>query len=157
MISMEEQKVTSFFRFEDLRVYEKALDYYTWLLNQVRNADEFDKKTLLMPFLDTAARISMNIADGSSNQKNEFVEYLKAAKSCVSQCVVYTAIALKNNMITEQQSEESREMLVELTKMVGAMIISFTRKNYTNPHKPYREMDVDSGNELSLDSLDLNY
>lgn len=76
-----EEKLTSFFRFEDLRVYDKSLDYYTWLTAQVKNADEFSRKSILMPFLDTAARISMNIADGSSNHKSEFVDYLKYAKS----------------------------------------------------------------------------
>ena len=55
---MEEQKPTSFFRFEDLRVYHKSLDYYNWLMEQVRQANELDRKTILLPLLDTAAKIA---------------------------------------------------------------------------------------------------
>ena len=105
---MEEQKNTSFFRFEDLRVYSKSLEYYEWLLEQVKNADEFAKKTILMPLLDAAAKVSVNIAEGSSNQKRQFVEYLKFAKSNVRQCVVFTTIAFQNGFFTEAQCEQSR-------------------------------------------------
>ncbi|MCQ2327405.1 MAG: four helix bundle protein [Bacteroidales bacterium] len=151
-----EEKLTSFFRFEDLRVYDKSLEYYTWLTAQVKNADEFSRKSILMPFLDTAARISMNIADGSSNHKSEFVDYLKYAKSHVRQCVVYTAMALKNGVFTEEQSETSREMLMELTKMIGAMVVSFQRslnQRYENHHR--EEKSIDS--EFSTSDMEFNY
>lgn len=124
---MDEQNVTSFFRFEDLRIYDKSLDYYDWLINKVQSAEESDRKVVLLPFLDTAAKISMQIADGSSNPKAEFIEYLKDAKGLVRKCVVFTTIAQRNNIFSEQEVEESRTMLMEMTKMLGAMIVSFQR------------------------------
>ncbi|MCF0210601.1 MAG: four helix bundle protein [Bacteroidales bacterium] len=151
---MEEQKTTSFFRFEDLRVYDKSMDYYSWLLNQTKEADDFSKKALLMPFLDTAAKVAMNIADGSSNHKMEFVEYLKFAKSNVRQCVVYTSMALKNGIFSEEQSNVSREMLVELTKMIGAMIVSFQRGHKYNNHQ---EQEFNKEPDFSTESMEFNY
>lgn len=93
---MEEQRDTSFFRFEDLRIYDKSLEYYSWLISQVKSADEFAKKALFMPFLDSAAKISLNIADGTSYHKSQFVNYLKYAKANVRQCVVFTTMAQQN-------------------------------------------------------------
>ncbi|MBP3253811.1 MAG: four helix bundle protein [Bacteroidales bacterium] len=125
---MEDQRSTSFFRFEDLRVYHKALEYYGWLINQVKNADEFASKTLLTPLLDTAAKIAINIAEGSSNHnKATFVEYLKAAKAQVRQCVVFTTMAQQNGLFDQQQAEFSRNILIEMTKMVGAMVFSLQK------------------------------
>ncbi|MBR1769312.1 MAG: four helix bundle protein [Bacteroidales bacterium] len=122
-----EENVTSFFRFEDLRVYDKSLQYYNWLISKVQSADEFNRKVIMLPFIDTATKICMQIADGSSNPKTEFVEYLKYAKGLVRQCVVFSTMALDNNVFTQEDMEKSREMLMEMTKMLGAMIVSFQR------------------------------
>ncbi|MBR1627433.1 MAG: four helix bundle protein, partial [Bacteroidales bacterium] len=80
---MEEQKVTSFFRFEDLRVYDKSLEYYNWLTIQAKQADDFAKRALFMPLMDAAAKISINIAEGTSYHKSQFVNFLKDAKTAV--------------------------------------------------------------------------
>jgi four helix bundle protein len=124
---MEEQKPTSFFRFEDLRVYHKSLDYYNWLMEQVRQANELDRKTILLPLLDTAAKISTNIAEGSSRHKSQFVEFLKYAKSAVRECVVLSTLAQQNNVFNEEQATKSNDMLVEMTKMLGAMVVSLQK------------------------------
>lgn len=126
---MDEQKVTSFFRFEDLRVYHKSLEYYNYLVNQVKWSEEFAQKSVLMPLLDCAAKVSINIAEGSSNHKAQFIEYLKLAKSAVRQCVVLTELAHQNTFFSDLQYEESRNMLMEITKMIGAMIVSLQKNN----------------------------
>lgn len=125
---MEEQRDTSFFRFEDLRIYDKSLEYYSWLISQVKSADEFAKKALFMPFLDSAAKISLNIADGTSYHKSQFVNYLKYAKANVRQCVVFTTMAQQNGFFTDEQTEQSRNTLIEMTKMLGAMVVSLQKR-----------------------------
>ena len=124
---MEEQKNVSFFRFEDLRVYHKSLEYYKWVCSQLKSADELALKTLLMPLSDVALRISVNIAEGSSKYKLQFIEYLKESKSNVRQCVVLTTIANQNSIFTDEQAEYSRTVLIEMTKMLGAMVVSLQK------------------------------
>lgn len=154
---MEEQNVTSFFRFEDLRIYHKSLDYYNWLMQKVQSADEFNRKVILLPFLDTAAKISMQIADGSSNPKSEFIEYLKYAKGLVRQCVVFTTMSANHNIFNEEDVEKSREMLMEMTKMLGAMIVSFQRSiNNRNSDNP-RQKEDRGVDEFPSSDLEFNY
>ncbi len=154
---MEEQNITSFFRFEDLRIYNKSLDYYNWLMVKVQSADEFNRKVILMPFLDTAAKISMQIADGSSNPKSEFIEYLKFAKGLVRQCVVFTTMASTHNIFNEEDVQKSREMLMEMTKMLGAMIVSFQRSISNRNSNNSRQREEGNVDEFSTPDIDFNY
>ncbi len=125
---MEEQRTTSFFRFEDLRIYDKSLEYYNWLTTQVKQADDFAKKALFMPLLDSAAKISINIAEGTSYHKIQFINFLKNAKSNVRECVVFTTMAQQNGFFDASQAETSRTILIEMTKMLGAMIVSLQKR-----------------------------
>jgi four helix bundle protein len=155
---MEEQKTMSFFRFEDLRVYHKSLDYYNWLMEQVRQAGEFEKKVILLPLLDTAAKISMNIAEGSSRYKAQFVEFLKYAKSAVRECVVLTTMAKQNNMFTEEQADKSTEMLVEMTKMLGAMVVSLQKSiNNRDEESKNEQVRKETSKEVDYNSSDINF
>jgi hypothetical protein len=57
------------------------------------------------------------------------------AKSSIRQCVVYTTLAVRQNLLTETSEEESRGFLMEMTKMIGALISSLQRSNnYNNPN-----------------------
>lgn len=155
---MEEQKATSFFRFEDLRIYTKALEYYKQLCNIVKTSDDFSQKTILLPMLDAAARISINIAEGSAAPKTQFIEYLKSAKSNVRQCVVFTTIALDNGFLSQQQADVSREALIEMTKMIGSMVLSLQKnsKESKTPHRNRVQNNNVSEIELQEDDYQSN-
>lgn len=121
----------TFFRFENLRVYHKALDYAEWVHSACTLFPESEMQNLTVKFTTTAQAIALQIAEGSSRNKPQFVYYLKLAKSSIRDCVVYTTLALKLNYITEMSSDESRGQLMELTKMIGALIGSLQRSaNY---------------------------
>ncbi len=125
---MENQtKIVSFFRFEDLRVYDKALDYFGWVAKQAEGVNEFDRKVILEPLAVAAAAVAQNIAEGSARHKPQFIQFLKDAKSAIRDCVVLTTLAHKNGVFTQEQFEQSHETLVEMTKMVGAMIVSLQK------------------------------
>lgn len=157
---MEDQKGTSFFRFEDLRVYDKSLEYYNWVTTQAKQADDFAKRTLFMPLMDAATKVSINIAEGSSYNKSQFAVYLKSAKSAVRECVVLTTMAQQNGFFTEEQYSVSRTLLIEMTKMVGAMIVSlqkpYSKRNNDNTAEPsYEQTDVQDN--TSDFNIDFNY
>lgn len=120
-----EERVVSFFRFEDLRVYGKATDYATWVTNAVAGNEKY--KSLVGSFCHSAYDIALNIAEGSSRSKSQFDHYLKIAKTAIRECVVYTEVAANLGLFTPEQKEQSREFLMELTRMLGALIISLQR------------------------------
>ena len=143
-----DEKNTSFFRFEDLRVYAKASDYATWLLNQLGQPRNENEKTLVASFCHSAFDIALNIAEGSSRSKNQLDHNLKIAKTAIRECVVYTTIAHKVGIMDDVCCEQSRGYLMEMTRMLGAMIISLQRpierrrEREEEPSDPYANEEM---------------
>ncbi len=148
----QETKIISFFRFEDLRVYDKALDYFTWVMQQ-SNANDFAQKVIMQPLAESAAKIAENIAEGSARHKPQFVQFLKDAKSAIRSCVVLTTLAYKNGVFTESQYTQSHDTLIEMTKMVGAMIVSLQRNNQerTQTTTTTSEFDYNTDDSISFE------
>lgn len=119
----------SFFRFEDLRVYQKALDYFIWVQTNTETISNAEKNHLIRGFSETALNISAKIAEGSSKSKSQFVFHLKEAKTAIRQCVMFTSACVKLEYFNAEEEEISRNYLMELTKMLGALIGSIQRDN----------------------------
>lgn len=123
------ENLSTFFRFEDLRVYHKALEYVDWVHTIVRKFPHKEADGLAGKFTHAAESIALSIAEGSARNKIQFVFYLKAAKSSIRECVVFTSISRSLRYIDAPKEEESREHLMEMTKMVGALIGSLQRNS----------------------------
>lgn len=133
---------TTFFRFEDLRVYHKSLDYITWVFSNTSKIKITDNCQLIGRFNEAARAIAINIAEGSARNKSQFIYYLKMAKSSVRECLVYTSTLKNSGLINDVQDEESRNYLMEMTKMIGALISSLQRGPGGRHHD-----DIDSDGE----------
>lgn len=120
------EKQFTFFRFEDLRVYHKALNYTIWV-SDVSKLKPDSNPGLMERFNLSAQNIALNIAEGSARNKSQFIYYLKMAKSAVRECLVFTSISLNLGLITENLDTDSRNQLMEMTKMIGALISSLQR------------------------------
>ncbi len=136
-VEKQQERTATFFRFEDLRIYHKSLDYITWLQDVTMLFPESDKSQFAVRFNDSARNIALYIAEGSARNKTQFIYYLRMAKSAIRQCMVYTTLAYGLNIMSESHEEESRTQLMEMTKMVGALISSLQRSmnnhgNYNN-------------------------
>lgn len=137
----------SFFRFEDLRVYEKAVDYATWMSNAISEPKNSREKALIESFCHSSFDISLNIVEGASRAKNQFDNFLKISKVAIRECVAYTEMAKKLDLFTEENYQQSRELLMELTRMVGALIASLQR---SGGHRSRRD---DDSREKAEDNL----
>ena len=122
-----ERPYNSFFRFEDLRVYQKALDYLSWVFSNLEPVTETEYPDVISKFLDKAQMIAMNIAEGSSRNKLQFIYFLKLAKTSVRECYVLTSVCRNLNLLTEEKVEESRSFLYDLMRMTSALIMSLQR------------------------------
>ena len=124
----EHERPTTFFRFEDLRIYHKALEYVNWVYLMAKNTkDDPFMESFFQRFITSANGIPLNIAEGSSRNKSQFVYYLKMAKSSVRECVVLTTIAQNRGFINSGSFDDSKNHLMEMTKMIGALIGSLQR------------------------------
>lgn len=149
-----ENKVYNFFRFEDLRIYHKALDYSRWVNSQLRLIpDDVIADQYRISFSKSAVNVPINIAEGSGRNKSQFVYYLKMAKSAVRECVVFTSVGFSEGYFSEDVYEESRNYLIEISKMTGALISSLEKGRKSNPdehddHDDLIDSSIDDENEL---------
>lgn len=148
MENSHERYQQSFFRFEDLRIYHKSIEYSKWVHQTVGEFPTEYRDVLAVPFSKSSAAIAIGISEGSSRPKKEFSYYLKISKSSIRECVVYTSIAKELGLFSDEQEFESRRHLMELTKMIGALIASLIRTdeeraNYHANQKPKDEMDYE--------------
>ena len=150
-MEQQEERTVSFFRFEDLRVYAKATDYAAWVGSNLAGSPAAEsQKVLVASFCHSAFDIALNIAEGSSRSKSRFDHYLKIAKTAIRECVVYTEVAHTQNVFNEEQYERSREFLMELTRMLGALIISLQRSAERGSRREEEEpTDTYSNEEMS--------
>jgi four helix bundle protein len=146
---------TTFFRFEDLRIYHKSLDYIDWVMNTTRQTNNGgDMNGILDKFNASAQSIAYHIAEGSARNKSQFIYYLKMAKSAVRECVVITSLLEKQNIINESEVEASRNELMEMTKMIGALIGSLQK---TQHHKKGNKGNGKGSEELILEEDPTNF
>lgn len=132
---MEEERINSFFRFEDLRIYEKTLSYVEWVYSITSLFPEIESTGgIASRFMNAAQNVAVSIAEGSGRNKPQFVQMLKDARGSVRECLVLGTIAYRLNFISEEKMEENRDMLIEVSKMLGALITSL--------QKPSRRNDV---------------
>lgn len=145
---MEEEKQYNFFRFEDLRLYDKAMDYISWVYNTTKYFPENECHGIVPKFLNASQNIAVNIAEGSGRNKSQFIYHLQFAKTSIRECVVLTTISKRLGYLGELSEMESREQLIEISKMLGALISSLQRNlkggnNGNNSYVPKGEFIVE--------------
>ena len=145
-----QEKPVSFFRFEDLRIYAKSTDYSTWLIQNIGEPKNDMERNLINSFCHSSYDISLNIAEGSSRNKSQFEHYLKISKTAIRECIVYTAVATNLGLFDDDRCQRSREFLMELTRMIGALIISLQRGS--GRHRD--DYDSEPSNDDPVDALD---
>lgn len=140
----------NFFRFEDLRIYHKALDYVKWVYDATSVFPQSDKDELGRNFVKAATQIAVNIAEGSGRNKSQFIYYLKMAKSSVRECVVLSTISHQHGLLSIEKEEESRFFLIEISKMVGALIASLQRSKRPDDPEDEDEIPVSESHDPNL-------
>ncbi len=157
-MNTEQQSKPNFFRFDDLRIYHKALSYVEFLYSILKKCKTDDEVALKHKIISKAENIAICIAEGACRGKTQFVFHLKQSKTAVRECYVLITIAKNLGIISEEQEEESKGILFELSKMNRALITSLQKNHRKSPHKN-REEDEDDGDceeNFSSDMDDTN-
>ncbi len=114
---MEEVK----FNFEDLIVYQKALDFVDLVYNTCEQLPKQEIYRLSSQYTRAANSVAMNISEGSGNTDAQFNRYLQMAIDSVRECVVCSTIAKRRKYISENENKIARLKLAELSKMITSL------------------------------------
>jgi four helix bundle protein len=109
------------FKFEDLKVYTKTLDFVDLVYKTCGNSPNTERFALSSQFTRAAVSTALNIAEGSSDSDKQFNRYLQMALDSVNECVVCSTIAKRQNYISADIENQLREKLAELLKMVTSL------------------------------------
>jgi four helix bundle protein len=139
---MTEDKIPTFFRFEDLRLYGKTMVYAEWVYKKTQLFPESEAHTLIETFQTAAQNVPVLIAEGSALSRPVFIEFLNDARSCVRQCVVLATLATNLGYLSPEEEAESRELLIEVSKMLGALLTSLQKTGNNNEKQPVIETEI---------------
>ena len=109
------------FKFEDLQVYQKAIDFGEFVNDQVNQFPKHEIYKLSSQFIRAADSIAFNIAEGSGSTDVKFNRYLKMALDSSHECVVASTKARLRGYITFETDEENRKRLTEIAKMISSL------------------------------------
>ncbi len=116
------------FAFEDLKVYEKSLDFIDMVYDITCLFPKEETYRLTSQFIRAANSIALNIAEGSGDTNAQFNRYLTMAANSMRECVVCSKIAQRQDYITKENEKKLREKLAELSKMIVGLQKYLTKK-----------------------------
>ena len=127
--AMDEER----FDFENLKVYQKALEYVDFVYEMTRNFPKAEIFSLTDQFKRASISICLNIAEGSGGSKVEFNRFLKIARRSIRECVAITEISCRQKFIGDKAKQQSRSLCSELSRMVNGLIKSLKGSEKDTP------------------------
>ncbi|MEW6376939.1 MAG: four helix bundle protein [Thermodesulfobacteriota bacterium] len=115
------------FDFENLKVYQKALEYVDFVYKVTKGFTKTEIFSLIDQFKRASISICLNIAEGSGGSKPEFNQFLKIARRSIRECIAISEISYRQNFISSETKRQSRCLCSELSKMVTGLIKSLKK------------------------------
>ena len=115
------------FDFENLKVYQKALEYVDFVYGITRDFPKGEIFSLTDQFKRASISICLNIAEGSGGSKVEINRFLKIARRSIRECVAITGISCRQKFIGGNVKQQSRSHCSELSRMVNGLIKSLKK------------------------------
>ncbi len=106
------------FKFEDLIIYNKAIEFGESVNNQIASFPKEEMYRLASQFIRAADSVALNIAEGSASSDAQFNRYLQMAWDSAHECIVCSTKAKLRGFIREDQDERNRSDITELSKMI---------------------------------------
>ncbi|HAL65174.1 MAG TPA: hypothetical protein DCX03_08335 [Bacteroidales bacterium] len=138
----------AFFRFQDLRVYQKTMEFVTWASRIAEGHYSNGQGQIISnKLVDASLAIASSIAEGSAAPKPIFIEHLKQAKAHVRECVVLTELMLSLKLLNERNYEYAYSMLSEIIRMIGGLITSLSKDVDETPRN---KQDNEQENDINV-------
>lgn len=108
-------------RFEDLKVYQKALVFVDEVYKVLRVFPLKERFVLIDQLRRAALLIPLNIAEGSGSTSREFQRYLSVARGSALECLASLQVALRQGYIIQAKYQQLDEQCRELTRMLSGL------------------------------------
>lgn len=120
------------FKFEDLKVYQKSMDFGEEVDELVRSFPNHELYALSSQFRRAADSIALNIAEGYPGSDAQFIKHINHAIYSANECVSCSTKARRRLYISIDQDERNRQLISELTKMMSSLRRKIIERNSTN-------------------------
>ena len=119
-----------FFSFQDLKVWQKAVEFAERAIKVIDEMDTPRKHYRLIEQLESACTsVSMNIAEGKGRQTTkEFVQFLYIARGSLFEAITLLIILERVGWITKEKVMDFQVMAEEIAKMINSLIKSMKEK-----------------------------
>ncbi len=114
------------FSFQDLKVWQKAVDFAEKVIRSIDDFDAPRKHYRLIEQLESASTsVAMNIAEGKGRQSTkEFIQFLYIARGSLFEVVTLLIIMQKVDWVEAENVTTFQKLAVEITKMINSLIKS---------------------------------
>lgn len=109
------------FRFEDLQIYQKAIDFGEFVNVLTKKFPRDERFELTSQFKRASDSVALNIAEGSAGTDPQFHNYLGNSWYSTNECVSCGTKAYLRKYISKEESEELRKQCYELSKMISTL------------------------------------
>ena len=109
------------FKFEDLNVYSKAMEFGEVVNLLTKKFPKEERFELTSQFKRAADSIALNISEGSAGTDKQFHNYLGNAWHSAHECVSCSSKANMRAYITDNEDENNRKLITELSKMITTL------------------------------------
>ena len=109
------------FKFEELAVYQKAIDFVDAVYSLTKGYPHDEMFGLTSQLRKAAFSISLNIAEGSARTKKEFCRFIDMTRGSVFECATILRISVKQNYINQPEFNNLESNLSEISKMLSGL------------------------------------
>lgn len=116
--------------YKDLEVWKKSMDLVDEVYLITRQYPKSETYALASQMQRAAVAIPSNIAEGSRrNHTAEFIQFLGIANASAAE--LETQILISKRLYKEFDYKQAEAVLIEIQKMLYALIISLKERNYS--------------------------
>jgi four helix bundle protein len=114
------------FAFENLKVYQRALDFSVNIIEVIDEIDTPRKHYRLIEQLESSCTsVALNISEGKGRySKKEFKQFLYIARGSLYETVTMLQIFRKMNWLNETSYHKLYSEAQEINKMLSGLIVS---------------------------------
>lgn len=109
------------FNFEKLDVYKKSQGFCLEVFTLTRNWPKEYLFDLTSQLRRAALSIPLNLAEGSSKTKKDFCRFIDISRGSCWECVAIIEVAFANKTVTQEQRDQLRSLLSDISKMLSGL------------------------------------
>jgi four helix bundle protein len=126
---VERGKTVGLQKYEELTVWQKAMDLVVEVYALVKLLPSEELFVLSDQMRRAAVSIPSNIAEGQGHSTTkDFIKYLHIAKGSKAELETQLSICIRLRYLTQQQVQMAQDLLVEIGKMLNALINKLSDK-----------------------------